>query len=56
MKASDVIRIGRSRRRAASIGAARRSWASNTAVFAFVLAVVFVFLVLAAQYESMRGA
>jgi hydrophobe/amphiphile efflux-1 (HAE1) family protein len=27
--------------------------ASNTAVFAFVLAVVFVFLVLAAQYESM---
>jgi multidrug efflux pump subunit AcrB len=27
--------------------------ASNTAVFAFVLAVVFVFLVLAAQYESL---
>src|SRR5258706_1016570 len=27
--------------------------AGNTAIFAFVLAVVFVFLVLAAQYESL---
>ena len=30
-----------------------RSRAGNTAIFAFVLAVVFVFLVLAAQYESL---
>jgi multidrug efflux pump subunit AcrB len=27
--------------------------AGNTAIFAFVLAVIFVFLVLAAQYESL---
>ena len=51
--------IARSRRcRTASPTNGRRSpiqqiRAGNTAIFAFVLAVVFVFLVLAAQYESL---